>query len=178
MPTMGLLDANQFTDLIRQHRGLIHKVAFAYCQDPADREDVVQEIAVQLWRCRERYDEQFRATTWIYRIALNVAISFYRRERRHRHGRQPLDEQTLLSTGSAELEPSDDVRRLFASIQTLGAIDKALVLLYLDGNEHALIADVLGTSVSNVGTRLHRITTKLRVAMAPGTTKENHDATR
>ena len=166
---MGLLDANQFTDLIRQHRGLIYKVAFAYCQVAADHEDVVQEIAVQLWRSRDKYDEQFRVTTWIYRIALNVAISFYRRERRHRHGRQPLDEQHLLRTGPQDLEPSEDVQRLLASIQTLGAIEKALVLLYLDGNEHAVIADVLGTSVSNIGTRLNRIKAKLRIAMVAGT---------
>ena len=181
MPAMGPVDANQFTVLIRQHRGLIHKVAFAYCQDAADREDVVQEIAVQLWRSRDRYNEQFRVTTWIYRIALNVAISFYRRERRHRLGRQLLDEQHLLQSEPQDLEPSEDVQRLLASIQTLGAIEKALVLLYLDGNEHAVIADVLGTSVSNVGTRLNRIKTQLRTAMTAGASDqptENGNATR
>ena len=73
------------------------------------------------------------------------------------------------------------MQRLLASIQTLGAIEKALVLLYLDGNEHAVIADVLGTSVSNVGTRLNRIKTQLRTAMTAGASDqptENGNATR
>ena len=175
------LDANQFTELIRQHRGLIHKVTLAYCADPTDREDVAQEIAAQLWRARDKYDERFRITTWIYRIALNVAISFYRRERRHHTGRQPLDEKLLVQTGDEQLEVSEDVQRLLVCINTLGAIEKALVLLYLDGHDHAAIADVLGTSNSNVGTKLNRIKAKLRTCLtggAPTTTPENSNATR
>lgn len=174
-------DATQFTELIRQHRGLIHKVTMAYCADPSDREDVAQEIAVQLWRSRDKYDERFRTTTWIYRIALNVAISFYRRERRHRTGRQPLDEQLLVSTGENELQVSDDVQRLLTCINTLGAIEKALVLLYLDDHDHQAIADVLGTSTSNVGTKLNRIKSKLRTCLtsgAPDQETETPDATR
>jgi RNA polymerase sigma factor (sigma-70 family) len=166
--SMGF-DANQFTELIRQHRGLIHKVTLAYCVDPSDREDVAQEIVVQLWRSRDKYDERFRTTTWIYRIALNVAISFYRRERRHRIGRQPLDEQLLRTVGAAEPEVSYDVQRLLRCINTLGAIEKGLVLLYLDGHDHAAIADVLGTSTSNVGTKLSRVKSKLRTCLTGAT---------
>lgn len=157
------MDATEFTDLIRRHAGLIHKIAYAYCRDATDREDVVQEIAVALWRARERYDERYRQTTWIYRIALNVAISFYRRERRHRDRGQPLEESALVVV--APVEPADDVRRLLAGIEGLGALEKALVLLYLDGNDHAEIAEVLGISVSNVGTKLGRIKERLRAAL-------------
>src|SRR4051812_6534661 len=90
------MESNEFTALVRRHAALIHKIAYAYCRDATDREDLVQEIAVQLWRSRERYDERYRHTTWIYRIALNVAISFYRRERRHRDHRSPIDEQAIV----------------------------------------------------------------------------------
>ena len=174
------LDANQFTELIKQHRGLIHKVAMAYCKVPSDREDVAQEIAVQLWRSRDNYDERLRASTWIYRIALNVAISFYRRERRHRAGRQLLDEQLLIGTDNNDLEVSEEVQRLLACIEQLGAIEKALVLLYLDGHDHRAIADVLGTSTSNVGTKLNRIKTKLHTCLTSGASdeQENTNATR
>ena len=158
------MEAPQFTDLIRRHAGLIHKIAHAYCRGAADREDVVQEIAVQLWRSRERYDERSRETTWIYRIALNVAISFQRRERRHREGRLPLEEHALTLAAAPEVEPGADVQLLLRCIEDLSALDKALVLLYLDGNDHATSADVLGISVSNVGTKLLRIKDKLRVA--------------
>jgi len=158
------MEASQFTELLRRHAGLIHRVAQAYCRAAADREDVVQEIAVQLWRSRERYDERFEQTTWIYRIALNVAISFQRRERRHREGRLSSDGPLITIAAPSEVEPGEDVQLLLRCIEDLNALDKALVLLYLDGNEHAVIADVLGLSVSNVGTKLLRIKDRLRVA--------------
>lgn len=158
------MDATEFTDLLRRHAGLIHKIAYAYCRSATDREDVVQEIAVQLWRSRERYDERYRQTTWIYRIALNVAISFYRRERRHRERGLPLEDGALAIAEPAE--PGGDIQLLLRCIDDLGALEKALVLLYLDGNDHASIAEVLGISVSNVGTKLGRIKDKLRVALA------------
>jgi RNA polymerase sigma-70 factor (ECF subfamily) len=158
------MDAPQLTDLIRRHARLIHKIAYAYCRDATDREDIVQEVAVQLWRSRHKYDSRYQETTWIYRIALNVAISFYRRERRHRDRRQPIDDHAI--TIAAAAEPGEDLQLLLRCIDDLGALDKALVMLYLDGNDHASIADVLGISVSNVGTKLGRIKDKLRVAFA------------
>lgn len=157
------MDVPEFTDLLRRHAGLIHKIAYAYCRDATDREDVVQEVAVQLWRCRDRYDPDFAETTWIYRIALNVAISFHRRERRHRAGRTDEDVHAIAIAASAA-QPSEAVQRLLRCIDDLGPLEKALVLLFLDGNAHASIAEVLGISVSNVGTKLARIKDRLRLA--------------
>jgi len=159
------METSQFPDLLRRHAGLIHRVARAYGRDAADREDVVQEIAVQLWRSRDRYDPRYRETTWIYRIALNTAISFQRRERRHHAGRSASEEHLITVAAPAEAEPGEDVQRLLDCIEDLGALDKALVLLYLDGNDHASIAEVLGISVSNVGSKLFRIKDRLRVAL-------------
>lgn len=158
------MDATRFTELIQRHAGLIRKIAFAYCSDPVAREDVTQEIAVQLWRSGDRYDARFRETTWIYRIALNVAISFHRRERRHRVRAQPIEEPMFVVDPRSEAEPGPDIELLLRCIEDLGDLDKALVLLYLDGNDHASIAEVLGISVSNVGTKLDRIKKRLRVA--------------
>jgi len=172
------MDTTEFTDLIRRHAGLIHRIAYAYCRSATDREDVVQEIAVQLWRARERYDEQFRQTTWIYRIALNVAVSFYRRERRHREGSVRIDEQVIVVE---PVEPSEDVRVLMACIDDLGALEKAIVVLYLEGNDHATIAEVVGTSRSNVGTKIGRIKDKLRAAFeerARATERKESDGSR
>lgn len=154
-----------FPDLIRDHAGLIHKVAYAYCRSATDREDVRQEIAVQLWRAMDRYDGRCAVGTWVYRIALNVAISCHRRERRHQQGRQPFDGE-LHGLAEPTSAPADEVQRLLACVDGLPPLDKALVLLYLDGHDHAATAEVLGLSVSNVGTRLHRIKDKLRVAFA------------
>jgi len=179
------MEAQELTDLIRRHAGLIHKIAYAYCRDATDREEVVQEVALQLWRSRLRYDERYRETTWVYRIALNVAISFQRRERRHRERRLALDEQAITiaaaSTSEGDAGPGEDVELLLRCVDDLGALDKALVLLFLDGNDHASIADVLGISVSNVGTKLWRIKDRLRVAFeerARSERKEEPHATR
>jgi RNA polymerase sigma-70 factor (ECF subfamily) len=158
------METRELTDLIRRHARLIHKIAYAYCRGATDREDVVQEVAVQLWRSRDRYDGRCKETTWIYRIALNTAISFQRRERRHHAGRDT-GEHLITVAAPAEAEPDADVRRLLDCIEDLGALDKALVLLYLDGNDHASIAEVLGISVSNVGTKLFRIKDRLRIAL-------------
>jgi RNA polymerase sigma-70 factor (ECF subfamily) len=156
------METDEFTELLRRHAGLIHKIAYAYCRNATDREDVVQEIVAQLWRSRDRYDDRYRHTTWIYRIALNVAISFYRRERRHSDRAQPLDEERFVVE---PVEPSEEMQQLLACIDELGALEKALVVLYLDGNDHAAIADVLGISVSNVGTKLGRIKDTLRASL-------------
>jgi RNA polymerase sigma-70 factor (ECF subfamily) len=72
---------DQFSALIDEHKGIIFKIANAYCHNPEDRKDLVQEIAVQLWKSHGKYDPRFKLSTWVYRIALNVAISAYRRER-------------------------------------------------------------------------------------------------
>ena len=158
------MDAPELTELVRRNAGLIHKIAYAYCREAADREEVVQEVALQLWRSRGRFDEQCRESTWVYRIALNVAISFQRRERRHREGRVGFEEHAVTIAAASEAEPSAEVQLLLRCIDDLGALEKALVLLYLDGNDHASIAEVLGISVSNVGTKLGRIKDRLRDA--------------
>lgn len=158
------MEAPQLTDLIQRNVRLLHRIAYAYCRDAADREEVLQEMLVQLWRSSHRYDGRFKEATWVYRIALNVAISFYRRERRHRERRLPIDVHAVTIAAASEVEPSEDVQLLMRCIDDLNALDRALVLLYLDGNDHDTIACVLGISQSNVGTKLGRIKNRLRVA--------------
>jgi RNA polymerase sigma-70 factor (ECF subfamily) len=150
------MTADELTDLLRRHAGLIRKVAHAYCRDPAERDDVVQEIAVQLWRYRDRYDSRFAQTTWIYRVALNVAISHFRRTERHRHNVEMVE---------VPADPPDPaLADLWRLLGALDAMERALVILYLDGNSHPTIGEVLGISASNVGTKLDRIKTRLRAA--------------
>jgi RNA polymerase sigma-70 factor (ECF subfamily) len=159
------MEAPELTALIRRNAGLIHRVAYAYCRDPAEREEVIQEVALQLWRSRASYDPLRRESTWVYRIAINVAISFQRRERRHREGRVGFEAHAVTIAAAGAPEPSAEVQLLLACVDELGALEKALVLLHLDDNDHASIAEVLGISVSNVGTKLGRIKDRLRDAM-------------
>ena len=157
-----------FADLLAQHRGVIHKIAWAYCRDAALRDDVVQEIVVQLWRAHARYDGRCRPVTWVYRIALNTAISHHRRDGRWRRALQALPAEPIATGDPHDPDRDTELARLRAAIDGLPALDKALVLLHLDGNDHATIGEVLGLSTSNVGTRLHRIKDRLRAAFGAG----------
>ena len=157
------MDPQGFTALVQQHLGLIHKVARAYCRNAADLDDLAQEIVLQLWRSRESYDRSRRASTWFYRVALNVAISYYRRERRHR-GPRRMPADALIHVATSAAEPDPEVCILQDCIGELGELERSLVLLYLDGHDHAAIAEVLGISTSNVGTKLSRIKTTLKRA--------------
>lgn len=183
---MGTMTDETFADLFDRHAGLIRRVASVYCRDAAAREDVAQEIALQAWRSRHRYDGRCKESTWLYRIAVNVAISHHRKERRRPERGLPLDEQTLAAPeagagAGAGTGAGEDARLLLRCIRELEPLDRALVLLYLDGNDHAAIAEVLGISASNVGTKLHRLKARMRAAFeryARPTPKESTDGTR
>src|SRR5580765_1049315 len=114
------MDVEQYTQLLLRHAGLIHRVAYAYCRNAMDRDDVIQEIAMQLWRSRDRYDDRFKETTWIYRIAINVAVSFHRRERRHSQRRVWLDDPAI-TIAAPSVEPNPDVEHLMRCIDDLDA---------------------------------------------------------
>jgi RNA polymerase sigma factor (sigma-70 family) len=151
-----------FRTLLEEHRRILYKVSRAYGRTAADRDDLIQETVVQLWRSFPRYDARFRFSTWMYRIALNVAISFQRRETtRHQHV-TAVDDEVLQAVGEGAEEPDEALALLYRAIERLDDLNKALVLLYLDGHSHAEIAEVLGISTTNVGTRLGRVKDKLR----------------
>ena len=96
-------DQERFQGLVEEHKKILYKVCNSYCRNPSDRDDLAQEITVQLWRSFGAFDQRLRFSTWMYRIALNVAISFYRRENtRSRH---------IISDGVRLLEAVDMRRR-------------------------------------------------------------------
>ncbi|ADO75406.1 RNA polymerase sigma factor [Stigmatella aurantiaca] len=151
----------RFLALLEDHRRILYKVARAYGRTAEDRDDLVQETIVQLWRSFSRYDARFRFSTWMYRIALNVAISFQRREGTRRQHVSPLGPGVLKAVGTVE-EPTGDVARLYGAIARLDSLNKALAMLYLDGHSHVEIAEVLGITATNVATRIGRLKDKLR----------------
>lgn len=149
--------------LLEQHRKILFKVAHCYCRNPADREDLVQEMSLQIWRSFGRYDDRQRFQTWMYRVALNVAISFFRSETRRARIALPGDpilEIAVAAPESTGLE--DDLRLLRSFIEQLDGLDRALIILYLDGNRYETIGGILGISETSVGTRISRIKQRLR----------------
>jgi RNA polymerase sigma factor (sigma-70 family) len=154
----------RFLRLLDEHKRILYKVASVYCAQAEDRRDLVQEMVIHLWRSFPRYQEQFTFSTWMYRIAVNVAISFYRGERRHRQT-LPLLEMDL---AAADRVMGDDLRLLRELVAQLDELNRALMLLYLEGYSHAEIAELLGISATNVSTRMDRIRKQFRDEMNPG----------
>lgn len=151
----------QFQDLMDAHRKILYKVCNSYCRNRDDREDLAQEISVQLWRSFESFDGRCKFSTWMYRVALNVAISFYRRE--STRTRFVLsDSEQVLDAADGRATPSAEMEMLYEYIGGLEPLNKALILLYLDGHSYAEIADVLGIGESNVATKISRLKQMMR----------------
>ena len=153
----------EFEDLLQSHQGIVFKVANTYCWHPDDRADLVQDIVAQVWRAWPRYDRTRTFSTWFYRIALNVAISFVRKEVRHREISVPFDE-TLHGTRavpSSEID-EDRRRRLHSFIERQAPLDRALLLLYLEDKSQREISEILGITPTNVSTKVSRLKQKIR----------------
>jgi RNA polymerase sigma factor (sigma-70 family) len=159
----------RFEHLLREHRGIVYKVAGIYSRSAADRDDLMQEIGAQLWRSFGSYDgARAKFSTWMYRIALNVAISQARRERWSDADRfEPLDSHLLDTVGGGEpiQEPDERLRVLYEFIGRLDPLNRALILLYLEDRSYTEIAEILGISETNVATKISRIKQTLRGQM-------------
>ena len=162
--------AADFEARIAAHRGILLKVAATYARDADDRADLVQEISLQLWRAWPGYSPERLFSTWMYRVALNVAISQRRRERQ-RPLHDPLDDshETLVGDADVDAETRQHLALVQRAMRTLGPLDRALLLLHLEGCNHQDSGEVLGLSPGNVATRLTRIRQHLRreTAAAP-----------
>jgi RNA polymerase sigma-70 factor (ECF subfamily) len=163
----------RFRNLMEEHKKILYKICHSYCRNPADRDDLAQEILFQLWRSFASFDERVRFSTWMYRIALNVAISFYRRETvRGRH--VMADGEGLLDSIPEGPGDSENVQTLYRWIGDLDPLNRALVILYLDGNSYREIAEVLGISETNVATKIGRIKEAFRQRSLSATSGSKH----
>lgn len=153
----------QFLQIIGTHKGILYKVAKTYCQNEVDRQDLMQEIMLQVWKSLPNYNTKFAITTWLYRIALNVAISFYRKSNKEQNKNTfLLIENHDIITDINSNKHVEQLHLLDKFIAELNNLDKALILLYLEDKSHAEIASIIGVSVSNVGTKIGRIKEKLK----------------
>ncbi|MDQ6654459.1 MAG: sigma-70 family RNA polymerase sigma factor [Verrucomicrobiota bacterium] len=152
-----------FVVLLDQHAGILRKVAASYSRTSADRHDLMQEISLQLWKAYPRYTPERSFSTWMYRIALNVAISHLRRNSRPSRQTVPLEEECDVAAASRdENEPDERLGFLRHVIAQLEPLSRALLLLYLDDRPYREIASILGLSETNVATKLSRLKQHLR----------------
>lgn len=146
--------------MLAQYDGIVRKVCFMYSSERVAFDDLYQETMTNLWRGFDGFRQEASLSTWIYRVTVNTCISFLRRNKRHA-STASLDEAINVVAGD-DADAREDLRQLYAMISTLNEVDKALVMLWLDGNSYDEIADVTGISRANVATKLFRIKNKLR----------------
>lgn len=159
------IDDETFSSLLQQHAGIVFRVANTYAGLADDRADLAQEITAQLWRAYPKYDPARRFSTWMYRVALNVAISHLRsQELRRRHEAVSLDEglEDIADVYAIDHEREQHIRLLHAFIARQPPMDRALLLLYLEERPQREIADILGISESNVSTKVGRLKLRIR----------------
>jgi len=149
-----------FHEIIEQHKGLLFKVVRTYCENEEDRQDLIQEIRIQIWKSLPKYNANFAMTTWLYRISINVSISYYRKNSiRHQYAKA----ETLPTVTDAfpnDLQEKFNLLEKF--IAELNEMDKALIMLYLEDKSYIEISEIMGISISNVGTKMGRIKEKLK----------------
>ena len=150
-----------FRDWLHGHKGILFKVVRAYAFTPADREDLFQEIALQVWCSVGAFRGESGVPTWLYRVALNRT----RKEKRHRHGKEPLEAaKALLETALPRRDPRLDW--LYAQIAQLDEVDRSLALLMLDGFSYREMAGILGITENHVGVKINRIKRALAAKLA------------
>ena len=163
---MGIIPHNEiFVQLVQENKGIIFKICNSYCSDKNERDDLAQEIVYNLWKSFQDFNPDFKFSTWMYRIALNVAISFYRKQNKSKH-HIPFSESLIVFEEStdANTELENNISLLQKFISDLKEIDKSIMLLYLDDKSYKEIAEITGITETNVATKITRIKDRLRTS--------------
>jgi RNA polymerase sigma-70 factor (ECF subfamily) len=145
-----------FKTWLQEHGGAVLKVARAYTLNPEDCQDLIQEILFQVWRSLPQFDGRSNASTWAYRVALNTALGWHRKDCRRRERQQPLLEVENFPAAETDAPQCEIVEQLYRAIHQLPKADAALVLLFLDDLSYREMAEILGITESNVGVKLNR----------------------
>jgi RNA polymerase sigma-70 factor (ECF subfamily) len=150
-----------FSAELRQHQGIIIKVARMYADNPDDQSDLIQEISLQLWKSFDGFKGDSKFSTWLYRVALNTAITFLKKEKRR------VDKGSLILGVEPQLEGSETDKNsqlfhFYKAVQELNQIEKALIFLFIEGLAHKDIALNLGLSEVNTRVKLNRTKQKLQ----------------
>lgn len=157
-------EEKKFINLINQHQGLIHKVCLMYENDPEVRNDLFQEIVLQLWKSFPSFRGEAKITTWMYRIALNTAISGFRKQTRNVKT-EDLREMHLNISDHGSDDGEENFQRLQAAIRQLSEIERAMIMMALEEVPYEEIAETIGITQNNVRVRMNRIREKLRKLM-------------
>lgn len=147
--------------MINKHRGILFKVCNLYCNEREDKKDLFQEIVLQLWKSFPTFREESKYSTWMYRVALNTAISNFRKESKKPIRRTISDEELEIPDVSYLSDQSENLGMLKQAIDQLTSIEKAIIMLHLEEKSYEEISKIIGITRTNVGVKLNRIKNKL-----------------
>ncbi|MGX1024938.1 RNA polymerase sigma factor [Flavobacterium sp. CS20] len=157
----------KFVNLLEKHQNIVHKICRMYADNEAQHKDLFQDITVQLWKAYPKFRGDAKFSTWMYRVALNTAITLYRKQKRQ------VKTQDIEKIGfKIEADYYDDtteqnLKLMYAAVKELNDIDKALVFLYLEDKNYTEIANTLGISEVNARVKMNRIKKKLKTIINP-----------
>ena len=151
-----------FLQTIEQNKGMLFKICRIYQDDAEDRNDLLQEIILQLLKVFDSYRGESKITSWMYRVALNTAIVFFKKQKRRPDSEQLHPGFDQPEDPSAAGEKEEQLALFYKAVQQLGKVEKALIYLYMEDQPYAEIAAALGISEVNVRVKLSRIKNKLK----------------
>ncbi|MEI6263657.1 MAG: RNA polymerase sigma factor [Sphingobacteriia bacterium] len=149
----------EFIRLLKEHQKIIYKVCNLYMQSHADREDLFQEITLQAWKAYGNFRGDSKFSTWLYRVALNTAITFFRKEKKKIEFN--VEELPEASEGSFD-QIEEKTKAMYLAIGELSKIDKAIVMLYLEDYNYGQISEIIGITPNNIAVKMNRIKIKLK----------------
>ena len=150
-----------FLRLLEEHRGILLKVSRIYMDNPVDREDLEQEIIYQLWKSYANFKGKSSFSTWMYRVALNTAITYFKKDKKRLdHSVEQLE--TNFSSESTNEEEEGKLAHFYKAVHKLNKVEKAIILLFIEGRSHKEIASNLGISEGNARVKLNRTKTKIQ----------------
>jgi RNA polymerase sigma-70 factor (ECF subfamily) len=151
----------EFIKHIKENEGIIFKITLVYAFNEDDKKDLYQEIVYQLWKSYDSFRGDSKLSTWMYRIALNTAITHLKKEKR-KGDRVSMDAVLMSKIEKVDTLMDERIQLLYSQIKKLNTIEKGVILLYLEGKNYEEIGVITGFTASNVGTRLNRIKEKLK----------------
>jgi len=149
--------SKQFISLLEENKGILYKVARTYATGDEEIKDLIQEISTQVWKAFPKFNLDYKFSTWLYRIALNVAISNLRKESKRNEIFRGFDEGIILKIPEEHEDSDQSIKLLYEIIGTLKLLDRALILLYFEEKTYSEIAQIMGITETNVATKLSRL---------------------
>jgi len=155
----------EFIQIVQKNQGIIHKVCNIYCDVQEDRNDLFQEIVAQLWKSFPSFQNRSKFSTWMYRVALNTAITSFKKAKRRPDQNRLTYDNFQIEDDSYDTETEENIKQLHRAVAQLSGVEKSIVLLYFENKKYEEIAEITGITQNYVRVKMNRIKKKLKKLM-------------